>query len=88
MTMLKIAKHELSGAYMNLDMSKETMLVVNYDHIISYSYNINFTNGYGNKFPYMKIELSNGTDIQLYREDAIAAVNALKKLEKSLKASE
>lgn len=77
MTMLKITKHELSGAYMHLDMRKETMITLNADHIISYSYDKNYSNGYGDKFPYMEIELSNGTSIDLYREDAVAALRKL-----------
>lgn len=79
MTMLKITKHELSGAYMQLDMREETIITLNADHIVSYSYREDYPNGYGDKFPYMKMELSNGTSIQLYREDAVAALREVKK---------
>jgi len=61
-------QHEISGAHMNLNMSHADRYIVNINHIVATKYTANYKNGYDNEgFYYLKISLSNGEDIELYR---------------------
>ena len=67
-------KHEISSPHMNLNMSHVDRYIVNIDHIVSTKYTANYKNGYDNEgFFYLKISLSNGENIELYRKDAETA---------------
>ena len=66
---IKIRKHEVTGAYLNLDEDKYTDYVINVAQIKSAKYDENYANGYGQTISYLRLLI--GTDvISLYRKDA------------------
>ncbi len=44
--LVSLIKHPISGAYLNLNTSVSTEVVLNLDHIVSAEYNPNYPNGY------------------------------------------
>ena len=73
---IKIIKHPISSAYLNLDTRTFEEIVINVDHISSFVFDKNYPNGYGDHIPELTIEMDKST-IQLYNEDAEKAYKLL-----------
>jgi len=67
--MISFTKHEVSGAYLNLDPKRTTEVVLNLDYLISAEYDPNYPNGYGDLVSTLELKTTMGRTV-LYRTDA------------------
>lgn len=62
-------KHSTTNSYLRLNDMEYKEITLNLNHIVSFSYNENYSNGYGETLSYLCIKTVNG-DFELYRQDA------------------
>ena len=70
-------KHPTTSSYLNLDERKYTEVILNLKHVVSFVYNENYENGYGDTLSRLEIKTVNG-EIELYRNDADLVYNLIK----------
>ena len=78
---IKIRRHEVSNAYLNLDDRNYTDYVINVAQIKYAEYDENYTNGYGQTLSYLRLLVGKDV-IFLYRKDADDVWEQINKLVK------
>ena len=70
-------KHPTTNSYLNLNERESKEIILNLKHVVSFVYNENYGNGYGDTLSHLEINTVNGV-IDLYRKDADFVYNLIK----------
>lgn len=75
--LVSLIKLPITGAYLNLNTSISTEVILNLDHIVSAEYNPNYPNGYGGTLSCLSLVTIRGKET-FYRDDADEALKKIK----------